>query len=698
MKKIFVWAVCASLLICVRSFAWDDYYTHPHITEEALKASAFDDYLKTVLHVSDGIDYKLHSIIKKDYNIVQWFQYGSTQEDRPVCRASNHFHNPLKSWDQSGLTDGIGFSDWICRDFDQEYTPDRIKSNISWATGFKDPVQPDNDARSRNRWDWQSARDYFYIYLTGNAQYTDYDQGVIYLGEPANNQALADCFRSLGQVLHLLQDTAVPAHVRNDFSKGHNEAIPESLKLLGLEGLLSKILAGKGNMFEVYTSKTFSEGYMINKKAAPAWFIADMDKMNLTEKTLTNFWDTDNYKGTADSMMSNLKRIGLAEYTNHNFVSAATIFTEDKDAGDEHYFPYPGRESIEDQLEAYGYNDLEPVTVLRDGVLGPLKYVISTVTSHGEKITHFVTPSYLSKTLYEEMERGDNQYYQLYHIYTTSFRLDSDCFADQAQILIPRAIAYSAGLLDYFFRGRLEIREAVPVLKDHNIQMMMITVRNTTPTEESLTGGIFTLSCRYTPEGGKADGSEDRFIQSYGWSCDSLAYNQEKQRMLFTFRTPVPEKAVIKQITLAWRGKLGAEEGAVIGAAMPFTGSPAGYRFGETVFSEEWDGNGLIGNHNWVQEKSPAGNGTASVTAENGLLKMENIRYAGSDGERLSVIRLTFENPLLITPDTYIQHRTESMTSNLPDSGYQYFVLKFDSGNSLAFTRTEGDLYYIPYT
>ena len=30
---------------------------------------------------------------------------GARMEDSPDCRASNHFHNPLKAWADAGLTD-----------------------------------------------------------------------------------------------------------------------------------------------------------------------------------------------------------------------------------------------------------------------------------------------------------------------------------------------------------------------------------------------------------------------------------------------------------------------------------------------------------------------------------------------------------------------------------------------------------------
>lgn len=41
-----------------------------------------------------------------------------------------------------------------------------------------------------------------------------------------------------------------------------------------------------------------------------------------------------------------------------------------------------------------------------------------------------------------------------------SYSLNRFNYDDQADLLIPRAVAYSAGLIDYFFRGKLDIRDA----------------------------------------------------------------------------------------------------------------------------------------------------------------------------------------------------------------------------------------------
>ncbi len=70
------------------------------------------------------------------------------------------------------------------------------------STLCKPSLQWGKDA-TENAWSWKWARDSYYKALTdANPNY--------------RNIYFSYMFRSLGQVIHLVQDKAVPAHVRND--------------------------------------------------------------------------------------------------------------------------------------------------------------------------------------------------------------------------------------------------------------------------------------------------------------------------------------------------------------------------------------------------------------------------------------------------------------------------------------------------
>lgn len=295
------------------AYAFDNKKTHRQLTEAAIKPSVSNlkSYLINNLGFSEGYEKILkgidHNGYEQNYPVVTWLQEGSTDEDLPTfCRASNHFHNPIHSgdWLQSQMSDSLTV-DVSCG------TSHRY-SNVTWATGFRNSLdyigtRTGQDRNLRGLYDapqemgWDSARVYFYSALT--------------LNDPATREAkFIRTFRAVGQVMHLLQDMAVPAHVRNDMqSHLWNNWNPSNW----------------GNPFEKYV-------------------VSHTDAISITpikptfsgNKRLTNFWDTNSYTGENpnDSIGQG---IGLAEYTNANFVSDFTIFKPQSDI--KHYFKYPSQ-------------------------------------------------------------------------------------------------------------------------------------------------------------------------------------------------------------------------------------------------------------------------------------------------------------------------------------------------------------------
>jgi hypothetical protein len=64
-----------------------------------------------------------------------------------------------------------------------EYPPGSIKSSVTWATGYTKPLQPPPAAIDKvetgNQWNWDRAREFFYIFLTGR----DFQQEVVAITE-----------------------------------------------------------------------------------------------------------------------------------------------------------------------------------------------------------------------------------------------------------------------------------------------------------------------------------------------------------------------------------------------------------------------------------------------------------------------------------------------------------------------------------
>ena len=190
---------------------------------------------------------------------------------------------------------------------------------------------------------------------------------------------------------------------------------------------------------------------------------------------ISALWDQDVYhEGDRPSVA--LENAGLSEYVSANYLSDNTAFSG---------YAYPSPDET-------NYNEdiwLNPEKVdAEDGKVDNRIY-FKKVT--GTPIEHFAAASYY--------------YYQLY-IWNKpelihAFILDDKCYEDYAAQLIPRAVGYSAALLDYFFRGNIEITAPDSFLYaiidgsgPHEFSQIKLKVRNTTPDEEMQAGSLIAVA------------------------------------------------------------------------------------------------------------------------------------------------------------------------------------------------------------
>ena len=269
----------ATLALSGPGEAFDDVDTHPRITDAAAGKSSLDSRLKDDLALPGGLDTTLIDPSGRPLSVVRWLRRGSTLEDAPPCRARNHFHNPLRPFTSSGVTDLPFFVRDACAD-----TPFAVtRSNVLWGTRFVSPVEKGPGAG--NPFDWDAARLAF--------------REALIAGTRAEREAaLARTFETLGHVAHLIQDLAVPAHVRNDFQAHLQHLNP---------------FAGFGRWTEDGLERFVRRNPQLVAEAAAA---AATLAVEFTLKPLTRFWDLDLYMGATPSRDT---AQGLAEYTHANF-------------------------------------------------------------------------------------------------------------------------------------------------------------------------------------------------------------------------------------------------------------------------------------------------------------------------------------------------------------------------------------------
>lgn len=462
-----------------------DLHTHTVISEKAAAASSLKDALSALqLTWTSKLDGSAATDERNDGSALGWIREGAVREDgESLCdpRVRNHFYNPLNDTGYfGGVIQGPPSVDWGLEESgdygDQEFS-------------YKD------------------AKSYFWSALRPET-------------EQQRQHDLALTFRSLGQVIHLVQDAAQPQHTRNDSHAGLK--CPATLGLLGPKSLYEEYVEANADGLD-YT------GYPL-----------------VSLPHLRDYWDDERGRG-------------VAEFSNRSFVSEGTNFLGPPDALlPAPNFPSPdgtGAELVEEDMQS-----------LLPG---------STLTG---KMTFISTPfedRYVSAM-------GRNPRAATYSIFTRDLSLRSllrryslnrfNFDAAQA-ILLPRAVGYSAGLLDFFFRGRLEIAAPdqfaymVAPYSDGSgtFNAIKLKVRNTSVIGEAGAGTIQAI-VRYRTEPyvdpllypGYAVGGPVSYAVS---RPQEITLTREFQPLSFDFQeSPIPVKITDLSVLVAFRGPFTAED------------------------------------------------------------------------------------------------------------------------------------------
>ncbi len=498
------------------SNAYDTDNVHPKINENALIQSTVDRYLKSQLGFADGV-----KEVFKNKRIAEWIKEGARLEDETICRSRNHFHDPLKSWNSAGLNNAGVNSACLLLGFESF----SIDSSVIWAQRYD------------NLWSWPKARQSYYSALT--------------LGDKdLKEQFFAETLRALGQVMHLLADSSVPAHVRNDI-----HVFPLTLPGIGIEvGSQTYESWAKQNHTELsftsFTVDNSSFNLSVPNASAPV--------------AISALWDQDKYDGSGIAQTIGTS-IGLAEYANANFFSEDTIFRD---------YPHPAH-SDTNYFTAFTQPE---VVDAEDGQLDNRVYIKKTVGAADARLAAF---SYIS---YDLIKKG--------HYNFSPLVLDDKVYKDYAAFLIPRAVGYSAALIDYFFRGTLEITPptnyiysiADGSLNPQEFTKIKASVKNTTA-NEALQSGILQAVARYkvipnySPDlsAYPPDGTAMKNVP-YSYSVSSpitllpeqlASLNMYPTEFTFDFTgNPVPAGITDLSLQVIFKGTLGSETDTAVAVGM----------------------------------------------------------------------------------------------------------------------------------
>jgi hypothetical protein len=319
---------------------------------------------------------------------------GAIREDDklPFPRSLNHFFDP-----QFGNFTGRALS-LCCGIANGSKSPD-------WALEDNSQIFPDPLPQS---YSYRDGQQYLYNALTSSS--------------PADrSQNFALLFRTLGQVVHHIQDMAQPQHVRNE---PHNPANGPDATL-----------------YERYTDRWFGTG-----KLQQLSQLVDSQPFAIPKLPTAR-----NYFYTPGGVAS---YVGMAEFTALNFVSMFTGLrvTPGTLAISAHpEFPYPNaisangvpKESEFRQVQIQTSPGSTPFTTGMRVIVGD---VYDGSTSPG--LVFEDRPLAVTSTLSAALEQVPNG--------RRVFKTNEYIYLSNYDILLPRAVAFSTGLINHFLRGRVD--------------------------------------------------------------------------------------------------------------------------------------------------------------------------------------------------------------------------------------------------
>ncbi len=308
--------------------------------------------------------------------------------------------------------------------------------------------------------------------------------------------ALAGTFEILGHVIHLVQDMASPPHTRNDSHGG--------------------FIFGQSSLYE----------HHLNQPPV-------LERLNLNG-TPVRFDLPRHYWTTGDGR-------GLAEFVNQNFVSEGTNFGARRDGAIGGGYPSPVLRLGTDEQGRPFETTLDIQTQLEPGLRDRNSNLIEgSVTFFANNFRDPITGRALRNERMTTLSLFDRELERRGE--PLVFTLNRYNVEAQAAFLIPRAVGYSAGLLDYFFRGSLDFHVKASAAGATRGEF---TITNTS--SEAMIGD-FTLYAE-----------DANAIRTPVAPPFSLSLSRGATSAPLTFPAPAQVQAYV----LVFRGRLGSEDGAV---------------------------------------------------------------------------------------------------------------------------------------
>jgi hypothetical protein len=374
-----------------------------------------------------------------------------------------------------------------------DFVIDRHDSSVRW---MQERNQGGLD--TSGFWSWHDARRLYYQALVEpDAKY---------------REALwADLFRALGQIMHLVVDASVPEHVRNDMHPVGGLTLTSSYEYW---------------VSRQHPTPPLEDAFVARFLSAPIGFIPDILQLlapsgeHIAKVPVARLIDADRYDGSNPGVTAHPidprapVSAGLAEIANANFYSENTFRT---------VYPSPTDQGL--------------IRINLDTPLGRVRRYLSRPASLG-----LLPANPLRAECASDAYGGAPTPYPC---------MDGAVWNQVAAHMLPRAVGYASGVLDYFFRGAISVTRV-----EWTASGITLRVRND-GTEEM--EGTFEVFARHQP--GSAVERRTRLAVLEDGEPVLLGPGEE---WWFDLAVP-PDIVPAAAHVLVFKGRLGLEEDAVVG-------------------------------------------------------------------------------------------------------------------------------------
>jgi hypothetical protein len=470
-------------------------------------ANTFDRYLRESLGLAAG---RVSVLQVRGQRLIPelWLAEGGEREDdgspfSPTARFYRHFHNPLQPWDRAGLLTRYPFFP----------LPHQYTSSIRWMQSVSQAI--DGSGSHGPDSTWRDARLlYARALTTANAR--------------EREGLTADLFRTLGQIMHLVVDASVPEHARND---------PHPFGAVSREVLRSRTATNYEYWVSNEQQRLGDSAFAARYLSVPIGFDQRLFRIlppsgeTAARLPLGRLIDADSYLPEAPDPNDTLSgTVGIAEVANANFFSEDTRFGVDTQ---NRPLPFPRLTDLVRRADTLVRRADQPAPR-------------ANVRRYFEKPEGHGLPNRFA--LAECRLDGE------YDITAVPYPcVDESVWHQTAAAMLPRAVGYARGVLDYFFRGTMTVTRVEWTSTGVNLRVLN--------TSEDEMDGVFEIYARHSA--GTPQERRVRFATLNGGLPLRLAAGGRRTLSI----TVPPDAEPTPSYVLVMTGRLGLETDAVVGHA-----------------------------------------------------------------------------------------------------------------------------------